>query len=287
MTYEEFSFQSGDGLELYAQEWTLEKAEALVCLVHGLGEHSGRFSHVAERLNQAGYAFMAFDLRGHGKSGGLRGHTPSIEAYMDDIDLFLKEADRRHPGLPRFLYGHSLGGILVLNYALRKRPKLAGVIATSSGLRTALEKQKTKVMLAKLLGSLLPEQQLASGLDPGSISRDAAVVKRYVEDPLVHDRMTFGMGKAMIEAIPWTFAHAAEFPVPLLLVHGTADRLAFPSGSQEFAALVSGDCTLKLWEGLSHETHNEPEKEAVLAYMIGWLETHKETVNRVAGTGQR
>ncbi len=287
MPHKEFSLQSKDGLLLFAQEWSPEHSQAVICLVHGLGEHSSRYAHVAVRLNQSGYAVLTFDLRGHGKSGGERGYAPSFEALMDDIHLLLDEADRRYPGLPRFLYGHSLGGILVLNYTLRRHPDLAGVVATSSGLRTALEQQKGKIALAKFLGSIMPKQSLSSGLDASTISRDAEVVKKYVNDPLVHDKMTFGMAKALMESISWAFAHASEFPVPLLLVHGTADKLAFASGSQEFAGLVHGDCTLKLWDGLYHETHNEPEKEKVLDYMIGWLESHKETVKQSAGSGQR
>jgi alpha-beta hydrolase superfamily lysophospholipase len=278
MKHEEFSFHTKDGLNLYAQSWSPDSPEGVICLVHGLGEHSGRYVYVADLLNKAGYAVLASDLRGHGKSEGLRGHTPSIDAFMKDIDLLLEEAKRRYPHQPRFLYGHSLGGILVLNYTLRRRPELAGVVATSSGLRTALELQKGKIVLVKLLGSVMPKQTIASGLDAATISRDPEVVKKYLSDPLVHDKITFGMAKALSDAISWVFAHASEFTVPLLLMHGTADQLAFPAGSKEFASLVHGDCTLKLWDGLYHETHNEPEKDEVLAYMVGWLESHKEMV---------
>jgi alpha-beta hydrolase superfamily lysophospholipase len=105
----------------------------------------------------------------------------------------------------------------------------------------------------------MQKQSIASGLDAATFSRDPEVVKKYLNDPLVHDKITLGMAKASTEAIPWVFAHASEFTVPLLLMHGTADQLAFPAGSQEFAFLVHGDCTLKLWDGLYHETHNEPE----------------------------
>ena len=277
MKHEEFYFHTKDGLSLYAQAWSPENPEAVVCLVHGLGEHSGRYVHVAERMTQSGYAFLTSDLRGHGKSEGLRGHTPSLEAFLTDIDLLLEEAKRRYPDQPCFLYGHSLGGVLVLNYSLQRQTELAGVIASSPGLRSALEQQKGKVALVKLLGSVIPKQSISSGLDATTLSRDTEVVRKYLNDPLVHDKMTFGMAKAIIEEIPWVFAHASRFNVPLLIMHGTADRLVFPAGSQEFAGLVNGNCTLKLWEGLYHETHNEPEKDDVLSYMVGWLESHKET----------
>lgn len=275
MEHFEFHWKSEDGLQLYGQGWqSCGAPKAVVSLVHGLGEHSGRYAHVAETFNQAGYAVLTFDLRGHGKSEGPRGHTPSFEAFMCDIDHLLAEAAQRFPERPRFLYGHSLGGILVLNYALRRKPDLAGVIATSSGLHTALETQKAKVTLARLVGPVLPTVSLASGLDASAISRDPAVVQAYVQDPLVHDRTSFGMASSLLGAIHYALEHAPEFPLPLLLVHGTADRVAFPSSSTEFAAAFQGDCTLKLWDGLYHETHNEPEKQEVLRYTIEWMERH-------------
>ncbi len=275
MKHFETTLKSHDGLDLFCQGWLPESApKAVICLVHGLGEHSGRYAHVAETFNQAGYAVIGFDLRGHGKSGGQRGHTPSFEAFMQDIDRLFEEAERRFSGLPRFLYGHSLGGILVLNYALRRKPPVRGVVATSSGLRTALENQKMKVTLARVLGTLFPAGSLPSGLDPATLSRDPQVVQAYRTDPLVHDAISFGMGKSLMDAIRWAFSHASEFPVPLLLVHGTQDVLAFPSGSQDFAALVPQNCTLKLWDGLYHETHNEPEKAQVLEFTRQWLDAH-------------
>ena len=132
MQHIEFTQQAPDGIQFYFQGWQPETPpKAVVCLVHGLGEHSGRYAHVAAALNDAGYALLGFDLRGHGKSGGPRGHTPSYETLMDDIGRLLAEAAHRYPGRPQFLYGHSLGGNLVLNYALRRKPGIGGVVATS------------------------------------------------------------------------------------------------------------------------------------------------------------
>lgn len=263
-----------DGIKLYAQGWRPEgEPKAVVCLIHGLGEHCGRYAHVAESLEQAGYAMLGFDLRGHGKSDGKRGHTPSTETYLQDIDRLLEEAEKWFPGAPRFLYGHSLGGILVLNYALNRDADLAGVIATGPVLRTSLEEQTGKVFLAKTFATLLPSFDMPSGLNPQDISRDPEIVQTYIEDPLVHDRATLAFAKSSLQAIEQTFEKAVDFPVPLLLMHGTSDRLGFPSGSQEFAGLVRCDCTLKLWEGLAHEIHNEPEKEEVLQFMVGWLDS--------------
>jgi alpha-beta hydrolase superfamily lysophospholipase len=129
-------------------------------------------------------------------------------------------------------------------------------------------------MMAKVMGKVSPEGDLASGLDPKTVCRDPAVVDAYVNDPLVHDRVTFGSANVFQEAIQYVYEHGGDFPLPLLLMHGTKDVLAFPQGSKDVAAMVKRDCTLQLWEGLSHETHNEPEKEQVLAFLIGWLNEH-------------
>ena len=272
MTHFESKWPTAQGTQTYFQGWIPDAPpKAVVCLVHGLGEHSGRYTHVARYLNEAGYAVLTFDLYGHGQSGGIRGHAPSMDIYLADIDHLLLEASLRYPGKPRFLYGHSLGGILVLYYTLQRKPELNGVVATSPGLRTALEQQKFKLALARGLAKIVPSAGLPSGLSAADLSHDPEVARVYQADPLVHDRVTFGMANNLLDAIAWTFEHAPEFQPPLLLVHGTDDKIAYEQGSQEFARLVPGDCTLKLWDGLAHETHNEPEKEQVLQYSINWL----------------
>ncbi len=270
----ELSWKSKDGLVLFGRAWepVERKPKAVICHVHGLGEHSGRYVHVAQSFTKAGYAMLGFDLRGHGRSGGARGHIPSFDALMDDIDLLIEQARSRYPGLPMFLYGHSLGGILVLNYGLRRKPDVKGVLATGPGLHTALELQPVKIALAKVLGALIPTVAMSSGLDAKMISHDPSVVKAYVNDPLVHDRVTLGFGKHMLGATPYALDHAAEFPLPLLLIHGKEDRIAFPSSSIEFAAPLKDKCTLMLWDGLYHEVHNEPEKAEVLNVMTIWMD---------------
>lgn len=272
MISEQCTWLSLDNIKLAGRCWRPEgEPAAVICLVHGLGEHTGRYEHVAERLAREGYALLAYDLRGHGSSGGQRCYCPDFESLMQDIDLLLEEADRRFFGLPKILYGHSLGGILVLNYSLRRKPDLAGVIATSSGLITAIQEQRGKVLLARALGSLLPRLSIKSGLDARGLSRDEEVVRAYLSDPLVHDRMTARMGKELLAAIDYAFTHANEFQLPLLLMHGSKDAIAYPSGSEKFSSSVTCDCTLKIWPDMYHELHNEIEKEDVFAYLIDWL----------------
>lgn len=270
----QISVQDGT-LRLYTQTWAPEQDPVgVVCLVHGLGEHSGRYAGLGAYLNRRGYILTAFDLRGHGLSEGRRGHADSLEALMQDIDLALEEAAGRYPGLPRFLYGHSLGGLLVIDYVLRRKPQLSGVVVTSPGLRTALQEQKLKVAAVRLGSALLPGLRLPSGLDPRSLCQDPQVIRRYTQDPLVHDRVSLRFGRVMLEAIDWAFAHAAEFSLPLLLMHGREDALAYPRGSEQFASLAPQGVTLKLWDGLCHELHNEPQREAVFDLLAGWLDSH-------------
>lgn len=274
MKHYEMSWKSRDGLDIFAQAWEpdIVQPKAVVCHVHGLGEHSSRYVHVAEAFSKEGFVLFTYDLRGHGRSAGSRGHINAIEDFMQDIDVLFEQARSRYPELPLFLYGHSLGGILVLHYGLSRKLDVKGVIATSSGLRTALEKQPLKVFLAKVLGSLIPSTTIVSGLDPNGISHDKNVVKAYQEDPLVHDKASLGFGKVMLGVTKWTLEHAGEFSRPLLLLHGKADPIAFPSGSIEFAAPLKEKCTLVLWEDGYHELHNEPNKAEVLKTMTLWMD---------------
>ncbi|HNK62524.1 MAG TPA: lysophospholipase [Anaerolineales bacterium] len=274
MKHQEMKWKSRDGLELQAQVWEPEviTPKAVVCLVHGLGEHSSRYAHVAEAFGKEGFVLFGYDLRGHGRSGGVRGHINSIDDFMQDIDILLERARSRYPGLPLFLYGHSLGGIQVLHYGLTRKPDIKGVIATSSGLRTALEKQPIKVFLAKMLGSLMPNNVLPSGLDAKGLSHNPKVVETYLKDPLVHDKISFGFGKTMLGITKWTLEHAGEFSRPLLMLHGKEDPIAFPSGSIEFAAPLKEKCTLVLWEGGYHELHNEPDQAEVFTTMTLWMD---------------
>jgi alpha-beta hydrolase superfamily lysophospholipase len=273
MKHEEMQWQTKDALPLYAQRWEPDgEVKGVICLVHGIGEHSGRYLHWAERLTAAGYVLSAIDLRGHGKSGGARGDSPSYDHFADDISIMVEEAAKRFPGKPLFLYGHSLGGLLVAFYLIQRRPKLSGAIITSPSMRTALEDQKVKVVLARILGTILPTGSMATGLEQDALSQDPAVIAAYRDDPLVHDKISFRMGKQSLMALDYVKAGAKNIDLPLLLMHGSADRITFMSGSEELADLVSGECTLKICDGLYHELHNEKEKDEVFGYLKTWLD---------------
>lgn len=273
MKHFETKWKSQDGLDVFAQGWNPDTSQprAVVCLVHGIGEHTLRYLNVAEAITKEGYVLFGADLRGHGRTEGPRGHFPSIEAVFLDIDSLIEQAHKLYPNLPLILYGHSLGGILVLYYGLKQKPNIKGIIASSPGLHTALEEQPVKVLAAKILGSLIPSVTIPSGLDANAISHDKKVVEIYNNDPLVHNKMSLGFGKIMLGVIQWTLEHACEFSLPLLLMHGKADSIAYPSSSIEFASKLNKKCKLVLWEGAYHELHNEPEKAEVFKTMTGWI----------------
>jgi alpha-beta hydrolase superfamily lysophospholipase len=274
----ESKFEGSDGVSFYVQSWEPDtQPKAVVALLHGLGDHVGRFPHVGKAFTDAGYVLIGFDLRGHGKSGGARGHFSALDVAMQDIRQFFQFISKRYSNIPQFLYGHSLGGLLALTYAVQNKAELKGVMVTGTALRSPLQEQKVKIVMAKVLGTLVPTVTIPSGLDATTISRDKVVVDKYVNDPLVHDKTSLGLGKSILTAIDLCFTGAKEFSYPLLIMHGKEDKLTYPSGSEDFARLASEknrDVTLKLWEGLYHEIHNEPEQAEVFKVMIAWLDKH-------------
>ncbi len=275
MAYAQYSWTTKDQISLFAQAWAPDgEIKAVLGLVHGIGEHSGRYEGVATRLNQEGYALVGFDLRGHGKSGGPRGHF-SFEEGLDDIDLLISQAQQLYPGKPIFLYGHSLGGLLVLDYAL-KRPvtSLQGIIATSPGLGMAKPVPGWKITLAKVMKNIYPTMTLDNGLDVSGLSHNPGVITAYQSDPLVHRLVSARLGWDLLQTGPWLVEHAAEFPaIPLLLMQGNADRLVDPAATRKFAKNIQkGDITFQLWEDGYHELHNEPNRDEVLNVILHWLD---------------
>ena len=227
---------------------------------------------MAEAFSEAGYAMQAFDLRGHGQSTGQRGHTPQYTSLMDDIADFVEDAQKRYPGLPVFLYGHSMGGNLAMNYALRFPLGLKAVISTGPWLKLAFEPPAVQVFAVKLLNNLAPSMSIESNLDVASLSRDPEVVKKYQTDPLVHSKVSFRLFSAITSAGIWALEHASELKIPMLLMHGSGDKITSATASREFARQAGKLVTLRIWDGMYHEIHNEPEKAEVIQTMVAWMD---------------
>jgi alpha-beta hydrolase superfamily lysophospholipase len=275
MARAEQGWMTRDGLRLHAVSWTPEAPpKGAIGLVHGIGEHIGRYEHVAARMNLAGYAMLGFDLRGHGLSAGRRGDAPSYETLMDDIELLVQAARTGYARLPIFLYGHSMGGNLVINYALRRHPELAAVVVTGPGLKPTSVGSQLKYWSARVLGFAAPTLLVSNEVDPKFLSRDAEVVRKYMTDPLVHDRVSIRLGLGLVDAGRWALRRAGDFDRPLLLLQGGADRIVDIRTNVEFGQGAGGRCRFKLWPALYHELHNEPEKEDVFVEIVDWLDRH-------------
>ena len=267
-----FNWKTTDNLTIQAERWAVSQAKAVVCIVHGLGEHAGRYVDAAAFFGEKNIATVASDRRGHGRSEGKRGHTSGFDPLLDEIATLIEKARELNPGKPLFLYGHSMGGNLVLNYVLRRKPQIQGVIATGSWIR--LEHPPSPVLLgfAKMMQAVFPAFTQGNGLKTSELSNDPAVVAAYKADPLVHDRITVSTGMAMLEAAAWLDQFSGEMPVPALIMHGGNDKITDPGGSESFASRVKGDVTWKRWEGLKHEIHQEPAKAEVLSFLVQWIE---------------
>ncbi|MCX6647149.1 MAG: lysophospholipase [bacterium] len=272
---EEFILTSSDGLNLHGVTCAPStESKASVSIVHGIGEHIGRYETITNYLNQAGYATVMIDLRGHGKSEGKIGHSPSYENLLEDVSLLLNEAIQRFPAIPQFLLGHSMGGALILNYCLKRKPDIAGVISLSPGLRTFTPTPGWKISLAHFLRSVSPSMTLHNGVKAEYLTREKKIVEKTLNDPLYHFKVSAHLGLDVLEQGEWTIEHADEWALPLLLMHGTGDRLTSCEASKEFASRAGKSCALKLWDGLYHELQNEPEKEKVLGFLVDWLNEH-------------
>lgn len=259
----------------YWQSWTVDQPAGVVVLVHGVHEHSGRYRHVAERLNAAGYAVYALDHPGHGRSPGTRGNIGSMAAAVAGVDLLARLAGERHDGVPLFVYGHSLGGLISLQY-LTGTPldRIVGAVISAPALDTGSVSAVEKVV-APLLSKLLPDFGVRN-LDANTISRDPEVVRAYLTDPLNHaGKMRARTAVEIMLTVAAMPQRLKSLTMPLFVLHGSADGLMPPAASELVRTHAgSADLTLRIHEGLYHEAHNEPEREQVLDEIANWLDAH-------------
>ena len=275
MKHFETSYDTHDGLKLYLQAWMPETPRAALFLVHGLGEHSSRYAHLAEKLVDADISVYTFDGRGHGKSS-----VPVPTAYFEDYQDYLKDIDALFnkvisysPNIPVFIFGHSMGGALVASYVLNYRPKANGVILSSAALKPAENTSKLLIALSAIISRLAPKLKVLK-LDPNMISHDSVEVLKYIQDPLVYSQpIPARTAYEILRMMRQIEEKAAEFTLPVLILHGSADMLTNPIGSDEFFKYAgSEDKTLIPYPGLYHELINELEKEEVMKKIVSWVE---------------
>jgi alpha-beta hydrolase superfamily lysophospholipase len=247
-----------------------EHIKSVVILVHGLGEHVQRYLSWAELFKNQGIGFLGVDLPGHGLSEGRRGNIDSFALTDEMIDILLMTCKRTFPGCPVYIYGHSLGGGIVLNYLIRRKPKITGAIVTSPWLRLSFQPPKSKIILASIMKYLIPGLVQPSGLKVAHISHDETVVKEYADDPLVHGKISVSLFVTAMQAGEYSIKHASELTTPVLLLHGSDDMLTSPAGSSEFAGKTKL-AELKIWDGGYHELHNEPFRDEVFSFIMTWI----------------
>lgn len=272
-----FTLRSFDGLKRFGKSWPVDNPKAVLLLLHGLGEHILRYDHVASFLNINGIAMIGIDHRGHGQSEGKRGHTPDLEALLKDILQGQQEANKQFPGCPLFLYGHSFGGNQVLSYAIEKQPDVQGVIASAPWIQLAFNPPKLKVKLGSFLAGIFPSITQNNELDVNYLSRDPEVVRKYVADPLVHDRISLALASTMLKQADVLNTWVGKFPVPLLLLHGTADQLTSPYATEAFFQRnrhENDQMQLKLYRDFYHEIHNEPQRMNEFQDILTWINAH-------------
>ena len=275
LTTSEFRWRSIDNLNIYGRYWAPENdTRGVLCVVHGMGEHIQRYEPLANFLTEAGIAVIGYDQRGHGKSGGQRGHAPSLDHLLQGIDNLLYKAGEIFPEVPQILYGHSMGGNLVLNYAIRKKPQIKGIISSSPWLKLAFQPPVWKVKLGRVVKNIFPAFSQPTGLDTKAISRVQEEVQKYENDPLVHDKISAMMFDTVYEAGLWALENAEELELPLLLFHGSGDKITSCEASKEFANKVKSDVTYHCFEGAFHESHNDLCRMEVFSLIKNWIDDH-------------
>lgn len=275
MKHFETSYTTHDGLKLHLQAWLPENPKASLLLVHGLGEHSGRYGSMVSKLSDLGVAVFTFDGRGHGKSanGKPTAYFDSYEDYLKDIDVLFGKAKNYLPGLPAFLYGHSMGGGLAAAYVLKYKPEATGVILSSPAVKEAEGTSPILIAVSGMINRLLPKLKVLK-LDITGVSRIPEEVEKYKSDSLNYqENIPAKTGYELYQMMQFIQANAEEFALPFLLIHGDADRLTNPDGSDLlFQKASSEDKTLEIFEGGYHELIRDLESEKYLNVISAWIE---------------
>lgn len=270
--------RTSDGLDLHCCYLSPPDPRGVIVIVHGLGEHSGRYRKTMEHFASEGWAVVTGDLRGHGRSpdapGGGRVFVRRFTDYFLDVDALVAVARQRHPALPLFLLGHSMGGLITIGYVLRDPAELAGAVISSPALDTHPEFRPPLALrlLVGLLSRLAPAKLFPSDLDTDALSRDPDVVRAYVEDPLVSRAVSARWYAEAMKTMKRVRSQAGALRLPMLLMQSGADRLVDPDAPARWAASTPPGLVEQVnWEGFYHEMFNEPGKDAVRARTLAWL----------------
>jgi len=267
----DLDLKADDGHQLFSRYWAPSgTVRGTIGLIHGIGEHCGRYAWVADQLNRAGFAVMSFDHRGHGHTAGKRGYVRRFSLLLDDVGALLERLKKIHPDCPAFLYGHSLGGLVVLNYGIRRQTGVRAIVATSPLLIPTHAPPAWKLTLGRLFYRVWPTFSLDNGINYSQVSSQPAADDGCERDPLVHRRISARLGLDMLDAGRWTLDHAGSLRIPTMLCHGMNDQLTSAEAARSFAQ-TSSAVRLHLVDSAFHELHGEPDRDALLQAIIYWL----------------
>lgn len=272
MKKSEGALLGSDGIRLFYRRWEVPAPRAVCLLVHGLGEHGGRYEGVAKALTDHGFSAWANDHRGHGRSEGPRGDCRSLADFTVDLHRIIEQIRGEEPAAPLVLIGHSLGGLIALAYASEHPGSIQAVAVSSPALKLAQEPPKAKWLIAQGLSRILPQTPIPNEIDPHRLCRDTQVVEAYQTDPLVHRVMTARCAVALRHAMEESPALAKRLRIPCLILQAGSDFICDPKGADLFASEVTGaPVTFRRYEGMYHELFNEPERAEVLEELCRWL----------------
>ena len=269
-----FSVITEDGIELKGHLHLLPQPRASVYIVHGFSEHQGRYAYLIQQLLAADVQVISYDHRGHGLSGGKPGCTPKFLSLIQDLLLVLKQTREHSLNTPNFIYAHSMGGGITLNAVLTQTLpiRLTGVIGSSPWLQVTTPPSTLKLLAGQIARRLFPQLTIPSGIKPGALTHDKTLEAEYFADPLVHQQLNGELFFGTQEAGEQTIALANVWPVPMLLMHGDIDPVtAFQSSVQFYQNAPKQQVEFKAWPGLLHETHQETNRDEVIAYVLRWM----------------
>jgi alpha-beta hydrolase superfamily lysophospholipase len=278
MRHYEGEFLGAGALPLYFQSWhPSQPGRAILVVIHGLGGHCGSFGHVVDRFVASGYIIYGFDLRGHGRSPGQRGYLNRWSEFREDLSCFLDLIRTQEPALPCFLFAHSLGALLALDYSLRNSDQIQGVIALAPALKQ-VGVSPIRIILGRILSWLYPRFSLNTGIDLATASRDTAVLNAYANDPLRHGKGTARLATEFLAAKDWVWQHVLELQVPLLMMHGAADGVTSSIASHRFFQQISfADKQWCEYVDSYHHLYDDLNYQEVLTDVESWLESHLES----------
>jgi alpha-beta hydrolase superfamily lysophospholipase len=282
MEISNFEMPRPDNRVIYGCSWLPNNKDIkdIIILIHGLGEHFGRYKHWAAKFCANSLGVYAIDLPGHGRSSGKRGHIDHFNLIYDDVAELVSVVKKNHPNHSIHIYGHSMGGALALGAAINRNFGQSSVILTGPAIVPGFQPPAWKISLAKFLDRWMPGLLLGNELDINGISRDPKVIAAYKADPLVHGKLSVRWFNEWLRCVEQlTLRSSQEIPSPVLILHGEKDRLTSPLASEQFARKLGQNITFKLWPDALHELHNEPDQNEVFEFIFNWLKKSGEIKN--------